>query len=330
MKKETKIYKDFFNTLIQYNDFLITTHINPDGDAISSIILMGYILSKLDKKYKIILNSSIQENFKFLVNKHYNILVPELLIVGDDVDLLTQFPEDYFPKAILILDACGKERLAEYKKYFNKADAIFNIDHHLGKRGFKGKIDIVDDSASSTGEVIYDILKVNNFDIDLTIAELAYIAIVNDTRFFTQPNTTENTHLIAAECLKLGVNPESVYQDFSGIHIETLKTFGKVLSRLKKENNMVWSYITKKEIEETPDNDLDGLIEKLRDVKNIDAAVLFKELDVNKIKVSLRGKNGFDVFKIANKYGGGGHKQAAGCTLYKTMDETVKIILKEF
>ncbi len=330
MIKDKNIFSKFWKELNSYNDFMITTHVNPDGDAITSVILMGYILSKLNKTYKIVLNSPIPEKLQFLTNKYYNILIPELLIVPDGVDLLTQFKENYFPEAIIILDTCGEERLAEFKKYFNKAKAILNVDHHIGKRGFPGVADVVNETAASTGEVIFDILKENNFELDKTSAELIYTSIVNDTRFFTQPNTTAHTHLIAAECTNKGVDAEEVYQTFSEISYPALLTYGKIFSRAKKEKNIIWSYVTKEELTDVPRGELDGLIEKLRDVKDTDTALLFKEIDTNKIKVSMRGKFGVDVYKVANKYNGGGHKQAAGCTMQKSMDDAIDIILKEF
>ncbi len=324
-----KIYKDFWQEIEKYNSFLIVTHIRPDGDAISSVILMAYILSKKNKRYNILLNDNFPLKYNFLKDKYYKIIIPELLIVPDNKDLLNMLPENYFPEVIIILDTCGKDRLGNFAKYFNKARIFLNLDHHLGERFFKGKVDLVDRNASATGEILFDLIDVNNFEVDLTVAELSYTAIVADTRFFTQPNTTPHTLEVAARCLEKGVSPEYIYKKFSEKDINTVKVFGIVMSRAKMENNIILSFIKKEEIEMCKDNDLDGLIEILRDIEGARGAVLFKELDKNKIKVSLRGKDGFDVFRIAEKFNGGGHKQAAGCTIEKNLEETMEIIKRE-
>ncbi len=110
-----------------------------------------------------------------------------------------------------------------------------------------------------------------------------------------------------------------------------MKIFAKVIERLKEEFNgkLVWSYVTKSELQQCPDHDVDGLIEVLRNVQGTDMVVLFKEIESDKTKVCLRGKRGFNVFKIAKDFKGGGHLQAAGFINYQNIEKTIEIVLNK-
>ncbi len=332
MLKEKNIYKKIWNEFKNNNNFLITSHINPDGDAICSQILIASILRKMNKRYNIIIEDPFPERFRFILNDYYEIVIPELINVPKGVDFLTQLPENYFPEVILIIDSGGTDRLGEFSKYFNKANKIINIDHHTGDRHFKGTINLIDTEASSTGEIIYDLMKINKYKIDKEIATLIYIAIVTDTRFFTQANTTAKVHKIASYLIEKGIVPEKISYQLEEVPPETLKIFGKVLSRLKSEfeGKLVWSYITENELKKCRSRDIDGLVELLRGTTDTKVAILFKELERDRIKVSLRGKHNFNVFKIAYQFGGGGHIQAAGCLIKSNLDKVIKIILDKF
>lgn len=324
-------YKKVNEIIQEYNSFLLTTHISPDGDSICSLLSLAYILSNLNKKYNIVLEDTLPQKFNFIIKKHYNIIIPEFINVPADVDLLTQLKENYFPEVIFILDCGGVERLGKFSKYFNNAKIIINIDHHPGNRHFKSSVNLIDPQASSTGEILYKFFKINNYKIDEKLAELIYISIVTDTRFFSQINSTPDSLKIASELLNIGVNPEEVSNNLNQIDANTLKIFGNALSRLKTENNgkIIYSFIKEEELKECKDNDVDGLVELLRSTTGTVVAVLFKELGKNKIKVSMRGKNSFNVFEIAEKFNGGGHIQAAGCIINDSLNNAIKIIISK-
>ncbi len=330
-KEQERIARKIWKEIEKYNSFFITGHINPDHDCISSLIIMGTVLKTLGKKYNILIEKSLPSKFNFLIERNYDVVIPELLQVPKGVDLISQLPEDYFPEVVIILDTASLDRLGEFAEKFDKARLIINIDHHEGKRRLPSKLNLVDVHASSTGELLYKFLKINNFKITKNIAELVYISIIGDTYFFSQPNTSADVHKIAAELIELGVSPSELIFRLFSIPFGNLPIYGEVLKRIKSENDgkIVYSYILKEEIEKAPDKDLDGLIEMMRSVDSAVVAVLFKQLEEDKIKVSMRGKFGFNVFKIVEKFGGGGHKQAGGCTINMPLDKAEEIILKE-
>lgn len=326
-----EVYHNFWKALQKNDNYLITTHINPDGDGICSIILFGSILSFLKKKYYMVIEGSFPEKLKFLYNEYKNVLIPELIQVPKGQDICIHIPETFTPESVLILDTCGNNgRLGEFTKYFSKINTVFNIDHHTGTRKFPGKIDLVDEKASATGEIIYELLKYNKYKIDSKTAKLIYISIITDTRNFMQSNTTAITHNIVSHLLETGIQPEKIHFYFQELQKKTLQIYGKVISRLQTVYNdkLVYSHITNKELSECLNSDVDGLIEILRNVQGTQAALLLKEIGTKEIKCSMRGKNGFNVFNIAKKYKGGGHKQAAGFTIEKNLKETTSFLLK--
>lgn len=326
-----KCYLKFWKALKKNDNYLITTHINPDADGICSIIVFGIILKSMKKKYYILIEDDFPEKLKFLFNEYTKYLVPELINIPKGKDLKVQLPESFKPETVLILDTCGNDRLGEFSRYFSEIKTILNIDHHAGKRNFPGKVDLVDIKSGATGEIIYNLLRANKYKIKTDIAKLLYISIITDTRNFTQSNATYQTHSITSELLKTGISPDKISFHFEELPVETLKIYGKVISRLKLnfKNKLAYSYITKNELKKCLNADTDGLIEILRNTKNTQCTILFKEIDKNKVKVSLRGKAGFDVYKIANNFNGGGHKEAAGFNINKKLNLAIKLLLNK-
>ncbi|MBU1077608.1 MAG: hypothetical protein KKH98_09970, partial [Spirochaetes bacterium] len=289
------------------------------------------LLRLLKKKYFIVLEGAFPQRLKFLLTEYTDTLIPELVNIPKGNDLKVHLPENFNAESIIILDTCGNDRLGEFSKYFTGSKTILNIDHHTGKRKFSGPYDLIDDTAGATGEIIYNFLKTNRIPFKKEIANLIYISIITDTRNFTQSNTTSQSHIIASECLKKGIEPEKTSFYFQELPAKALQIYGNVISRLKLHFNkkLAYSYITKDELNKCPNSDTDGLIEMLRDVEGVKAAFLFKELGKRDIKVSMRGKEKFDVHKIAKQFNGGGHKQAAGFNLEKSLDGSIKFLLKE-
>ena len=324
-----QLYKKSWKLLKEHNNYLVTSHINPDGDGICSTIAMGIILKALKKKYYILMEDSFPEKFKFLINDYAYYIIPELINIPKNKDLMSMLPGNFNPESIIILDTCGNNRLGTFCKYFSNLKTVLNIDHHSGKRKFSGPSDLINQNASATGEIIFNLLKANHFKIQLNIAKLIYISIISDTRNFTQSNTTSETHSIISELLKTNIQPEKIHFYFEEIPSGVIKIYGKVMTRLKLafNNKLVWSYITRQELNKCINSDITGLIEILRNVKNTCSAILFKEIDKDKIKVSLRGKKGFNVYKIAREFNGGGHKQASGFSYNANLKNAIKKLL---
>lgn len=327
-----KTFFKFWQKLKNSNNYLLTTHINPDGDGICSILILAIVLKSLKKKYFIVMQDMFPEKLKFLLNEFTNYLFPEFINIPKGLNIKTALPENFVPESLIIIDSCGNDRLGKFANDLPglKLKFVFNVDHHKGKRKFPGPIDLVDNKASATAEIIFNLLKTIKYKITKEIAKLTYISIITDTKNFTQSNTTSECHIITSELIHLGVNAEEVQFQLQEIPSDTLKVYAKVIKRfqLKYNNKLIWSYIKNSELKKCVNKDTEGLIEILRDVKDTQFVILIKEVGPNKVKVSSRGKNGFDVFRIAKEFNGGGHLQAAGFNIDYNLKKSIKILFK--
>ncbi|MDD5066902.1 MAG: bifunctional oligoribonuclease/PAP phosphatase NrnA [bacterium] len=326
-------YRRFWKELKASDNFLITTHINPDGDGLCSMLIMAKVLRSFRKRYFIVMEDLFPQRYRFLFSHFSQCVIPEYIQVPPDSDLKDVLPESFNPETLLVIDTHSIFRLGQFAQDIPGLELkkVFTIDHHKGKSRLPHTLELSDSGVSSTSEIIYSLLKTGGFRINRCIAELLYIAIATDTKSFSQSNTTSSTHRIASDLLRTGIKPEEISYYFQEMPAVTMKVFGRVISRLKLElrGQAVWSYITKKELGQCANADVDGLIEMIRNVKGTKIALLFKEVDENKIKVCLRGKRDFNVFRIAKVFDGGGHLQASGFLIGKKMKESIRIVLKK-
>lgn len=281
----------------------IVGHYRPDGDCISSVMALYNYITKVysDKNVDVYLEG-IPESFQFLKN-------------------IDQVKEEY--KAEVIYDVCisldcgDKERIAVASEAYEKAKFTINIDHHISNTNF-ADMNCVEPTASSTCEVLCHLFEWHN--IDLTIAEALYLGIVHDTGMFKHSNTSKETLNLAAKLIEMGV-------PFSKIIDETFyqKTYiqNQILGRCLLESIMIldqaciFSVVTKRMLEfyNATSQDLDGVIDQLRVTKGVEVAILIYEIASQEYKVSMRSNGKVDVSEIALFFGGGGHRNAAGCTL---------------
>lgn len=299
------------------NNIYIASHVQPDGDNIGSILALGMAIKKLKGKVNIIKVDDIPSDYSFL---------PSLDLIRDhnikeNIDLF------------IALDSSDMDRLGIGKQFALKADKIINIDHHITNDNF-GDINIISTSSGATGEIVYEFIKKMDIEIDKDIATCLYAAISTDTGSFMYSNTSYKTHLIVADLLRLGIDNNYInvklYQNKSRertrLFIDSLNKLeyfldGKigiiaVTQEMLKNNNA--------KLEDT-----EGIVSFIRDIGSIEVACLLKEIDNNEVKVSIRSKNEIDVSKICNKFDGGGHIRAAGCTIYDKIHIVKKLILEE-
>ena len=297
--------KLLYERIIRSNSILLASHINPDGDSIGSMLAIGLALKKLkDKDVKLVKTDNIPSNLNFLPK----IDEIETIDVHQDIDLL------------ITLDCSDFDRLGKSREILEKAKFIVNIDHHVTNENF-GQINIVEDRASSTGEIVYNLLSSLNMEIDSEIATCIYVAISTDTGSFKYESTSANTHIIASELLKHDINiNEIIVNLYQNRSLEKTNLLIKALNSIELyENNTVgFVSITQDMLNETNSdlNDSDGIIEFIRDISSIEVACILKEVSGSEIKAGLRSKRFVDVSKIAATFQGGGHPRASGCTFY--------------
>lgn len=311
------LMEEVIKLIQESNNIYIASHVQPDGDNIGSILALGMAIKKLKGKVNILKVDDIPLDYHFLPNLE--------LIKEHDADQ----PIDLF----IALDSSDIDRLGLGKQFALRANKIINIDHHVTNDNF-GHINIVSTSSGATGEIIYKIIKKMGVEIDKDIATCLYTAISTDTGSFMYSSTSHITHLIVADLLKVGIDNNyinvNLYQSRS---IERTRLFINSLNKLEcfLDGKIGIIAVTQEMLRDnnTKLEDTEGIVSFIRDIDSIEVACLLKEIDNNEIKVSLRSKKEIDVSKICNKFNGGGHVRAAGCTIYGKIDDAKQLILEE-
>ncbi|MEJ5305799.1 MAG: bifunctional oligoribonuclease/PAP phosphatase NrnA [Ignavibacteria bacterium] len=304
-------YNRIIEILKSNNSFVITTHVNPDGDAIGSELALAYFLQKLEKKIWIINHSPTPENFIFLDEEN--------LIQKYDAKL-----DDYILNADVLLavdfNSLGRARSMMQVLEKSKAYKVI-IDHHRNPQNFVNEI-FYDIDEPATGNIIYKLIKTYNPDlIDKKTADALYAAIMTDTGSFRFERITPELHLIVADLISRGANPSYIYNKiYNEMSIEKLKLLGEAITNINLEADGKIAFmildrqLIEKYVKTEEEFDVDGFVNYCLSLKSVKVGLLFFELK-NGVKVSLRSKEKFPVNSLAEKFGGGGHLNAAGIRL---------------
>ncbi len=304
-------FKRILEIIESNKSFIITTHVNPDGDAIGSELALGYFLQKLNKNFYIINHSPTPENYLFL----------------DEENLIKKYTPDFDEvilnsDVLLAVDFNTIGRTRSMSEILQKTNAYkIIIDHHRNPQNFVNEI-FVDVETAATGILIYELIKTYNPDfIDKKTADALYTAIMTDTGSFRFERITPEVHLIAADLIGRGTNPTYIYNKvYNEITYEKLKLLGQTISNinLEMDGKIAYMVIDRKLLEQYVPNeeefDVDGFVNYCLSLKSTLVGLLFFELK-NGVKVSLRSKEKFPVNLVAEKFGGGGHLNAAGIRL---------------
>ncbi|MCX7857505.1 MAG: bifunctional oligoribonuclease/PAP phosphatase NrnA [Deltaproteobacteria bacterium] len=302
------------------NKFLVTTHVDPDGDAIGSMFGMYFFLKAIGKTVRVYLKDSVPYRYAFLPGPEK--IEKDLKNLGQEV--------------ILVLDCGDIKRIGDEYNLLTEDRFIVNIDHHE-TNGMFGKINHVLKDASSTAEILYDIFMQFGAPITYEIALNIYTGIFTDTGSFRFPNTTEKCFRVCGEMLHFGVSPSYVAQMVYENHPrERFLLLSEVLRTLEvSEGGDVGIVLLTSEMFKKVNANYehsDGFVEYIKEIKGIKVAILIRELENGKCKVSMRSKDNVNVGRICGKFGGGGHKNAAGCILEgkpEEVREKVKKVLSE-
>lgn len=298
---------------------VILPHINADGDATGSSMALALALKKLDKQVTVILEEEAAKVYSFLPD-----IVKAKVYKGE----LQNFD------VAIALDTGDLERLGERVEVFNSAPVTINIDHHHTNSEF-AFYNYINRGSSATGEIIYQLIKMLGLNLDNDIATCLYVAISTDTGGFRYSNTTSLTHQITADLINNGVNVAELSQRlFDNTSIQKVKLIGIAIKNLELfENNKVsFITITDEDIKNAgaKDEDCDGIVNLGRNIDSVEVAAMIRQKTNGEIKVNLRSKALVDVASIADMYGGGGHKKAAGCTIEnKQIQEVKSLLLKD-
>ncbi|HEX8907068.1 MAG TPA: bifunctional oligoribonuclease/PAP phosphatase NrnA [Longimicrobiaceae bacterium] len=286
---------------------VLTTHVNADGDGCGSEAAAAAWLEESGVEATIVNPTEFPQTFRFLL--HRQDVVAELGSAEADAAIDAA---DLF----LVLDTAEPQRVGDLAPRLPR-DRTLVVDHHPAGREVVGDTAVQDPSAAATGEMVYDLIRVTGDEVPAAAALGAYVAIVSDTGSFRYSNTTPRAHAVAADLLGRGIDPEVVYRRlFATAPLRRLELLREALSTLRfdEEVGLAWMIVTR----ETADRlsadgeDFDGLIEHARSIAGTEVALLFRETEDGKTKISFRSNGHADVNRLARKFGGGGHVKAAG------------------
>ena len=300
---------------------LLTTHENPDGDALGSLLAMHWVLQQIGKDSLMYMSPD-----EFPLPYEYRDLTFD--------DLVGAPPEDLDERVVVFLDCGNIDRMPVD---FLQRDGIHivNIDHHHDNTRF-GTVNLVSPRASCTAEIVFGLAGELGAEITPRIADALYVGLVTDTGKFMYENTTPAAHRMAADLIEAGVDPHVVFRRlFGGLPFRRLLLLARALQRVARYDDGAITLVTlvREDFEETGavETDSEGIIDHLRSVEGTKVAVLVRELVADdrrgQSKVSLRATDGsVDVSIIARELGGGGHRQAAGASTELSLDELVELI----
>lgn len=293
--------------LRQGKRFLLTSHINPDGDAVGSCLAMARILRSMGKGAVVWLRDPFPSVYAPL---------PGASRIRHGLEAPEGYPEKFdtvIPLECPSLDRSGLEEI------LGDHPNLLNIDHHLGNQLY-GSINWVDPGAPSVGELVQRLAEALHASLDSETANLLYLTLVTDTGGFRFSNATSIAFSAAAKLVEAGARPELIsrwlYESLPPAHIQLLGAMLQTLE-LHAEGRIATVHLTPEMYRKAgaSDGDAEGLIDTPRSIAGVEAVALFKVRDDDTVKASLRSQGTIDVEAIARSHGGGGHHNAAGCEL---------------
>jgi phosphoesterase RecJ-like protein len=295
--------------LRQGKRFLVCSHSWPDGDAVGSMIAIGMLLEQMGKHVDLVTADRIPANCRSL---------PGVEAIRSQVRV-----KGIYDAAILLeCDGLARAKLPGLEDFF-----LINIDHHVSGRAF-AHLNWIDPDATSVGELIYKLVKAAGATVTPQMATCLYATVLTDTAGFCFGSIQASTFDLARNLALAGADPIRIAQDvcFSTSTAKML-LLGAALGNLKREGPLVWLWVTHDDMLRTGavEEDCEGIVNFAVCISGVEAAVFLRELPEGRIRMSLRGKGKVNVAAIAERLGGGGHENLAGCTvegpLHRALDE---------
>ena len=315
--KHRHSFEPIINEIEKAGQILLFTHVLMDGDTLGSAVALCRTLRDMGKTAHVLIEDDVPEYLNFL-DKGY--CTYDCSIIED-------------PDLTIAVDCTDIQRFILRKDKFLEGKVRICIDHHHTSDYF-ADLNYVDEYATSTGELIFKLLKEMKKPLDKEVAEAIYVAITTDTGNFQYSNTTAEAHRITAELFDSGIDPGRIGVElYQNVRPEKLKLTGEILNTMELlcDGRVAIAYVTQQMLCETDSTleESEGIVETLRSVMGVEASVFMKEISESETKVGMRAKNYANVASIMQKFGGGGHIKAAGCTIRTSLDEARKLIVHE-
>ena len=311
-------FAEIARALREHQTFAVLSHVRPDGDALGSQLAMALSLRQMGKDVRVWNEDGMLQKYSFLPRAD---LLSKPPAVREAVDV------------VVALDTAIQNRMGTAIEAVASSKICINIDHHPSNPGY-GDLVHIDATAPATGQILFELLKAEKFPIDAEIAENLFVALSTDTGSFQYSNTTARTFAIAAELVAYGVDvgrvSQQLYESYPRRRIELLRELLRTM-RFEAGGRVAsfsLSLQTAAQLGVLPE-DNEGLIDHIRAIQGVIAAVFFEELADGKVRVSMRSKEpDVDVCAICQQFGGGGHTLAAGARIRGTLAEVEEKVLE--
>ena len=300
---ENATFSEIGQVIHNHSSFILLSHIRPDGDAIGSQLALGHALEAIGKEVHYINEDGLPDNLTFLLGSQ-KIQTPPTSPIDAEV--------------VIALDCATKPRLGEQAlNAASKANTWINIDHHISNPRY-ADLNYINDSSPSTGQIVYQLIIHQDFPLPEATRDAIYVATSTDTGSFQYSNTTATTYEMAADLVKRGLDVGTInaqlYANNPYRKIELLRSLLNTLELSENGKVADWQlpHAVKEQYNLKPE-DSEDQIDLIRGIEGVIVAAFFEELPDDKIRVSLRAKDGtVNVCEIAQEFGGGGHARAAG------------------
>src|ERR1700731_136810 len=294
--------------------FVVTSHARPDGDGIGSGLAGGHNLHGVGNDAKVGMHDGVPRIYQ-------NLPFADRVIQADGVP--ADFPGD---GAVILLecDSVRRTLLDGLEECF-----LINIDHHVSSRNF-AHINWIDSTVMATAELVYRLARLACVPVDREIATCLYTALMTDTGSFMFEGTNEHTFTVARELVLAGADPaHCARQIYFGHSTAKMRLLGAALSNLHREGPLAWISVTQEQMQrfDAREEDCKGLVNYALSISDVQVAIFLRELPDKRFRVSLRSKGEVNVSKVAEHFGGGGHKCASGCSINGPLAEGVAQIV---
>ncbi|QDU14558.1 DHH family phosphoesterase [Gimesia maris] len=308
-----------------HQKFLLSCHVRPDADALGSELALACFLRELGKDVRVINPSAHPKSMEFLVQEH------EVRYVGDGVSTA----EFEWAEVHIVLDTSAWSQLPGLANFYRKTDSKkVIIDHHVSSDSL-GAEEFKDVTSPATGCLVYDLGRALNCSLNPEIATLLYAAIATDTGWFRFPSTTAYTMQIISELIKAGAEPHQIYELlYEQNNLPQLRLMGRVLGQVQTDFDGLLAYtiVSCEDFSATGTTpvDTEGLVNYCLTLAGTQAAFIAVEQRSRQVKISFRSRTAWDVSKVAESFGGGGHRQASGAMLNGPLSSAVTKVLGKF
>ncbi|WP_395091290.1 bifunctional oligoribonuclease/PAP phosphatase NrnA [Armatimonas sp.] len=294
---------------------VLACHVNPDGDAIGSMLGFGLGLEALGKEVTYLSADGVPETLAFLPG------IEKIQTHTDRRD---------FGLGVG-LDAGDLKRLGENAETVLSAPLVMDIDHHVTGGQF-GQVRLLDATSASTAELVYDLLLALGVELTPEIAQCLLCGVLTDTGSFRFSNTKPRTMAVGGALIAAGASPTVIYESvYENASFGAQKLLGRAMDRMARsaDGKLVWSWVIQSDFTEfdATDKDTDGIATALRAVRGAEVAMFLRQMPSGKLRVSLRAQEPWDVAAVAASFGGGGHKLASGCSLDGPPEAAVAALL---